>query len=364
MAEDNQELSMEDILSSIKNILSEDENAGKQQEDKKEPEISAPGTESDEAQQPAEMPTAAPSEPETATPAEEDDVFDLSPSMRIEDFANSEEEINLDAELDGISGEPENSQETPEASAAASEEETEELENELTLENTAPAETEEASADDTQGLPEIEPQDEESDPFDVEKTEDAGYRETAYQEEVSEGTDNTREPEIILPTLEEVEAEPYFEADAPQAPVYQQNEEPEKQPEPEPQDVRPASETETRPEKDAVDVSASIISNFAKMFTREKAAEPDIQTEIPAEPVNELGNANRTIEDVVASVIRRIIGDEVSRNWRKGADYDKLAREEIAAQTRQWLDKNLPALVERIVKQEIERVMAKVGDDR
>ena len=143
-----------------------------------------------------------------------------------------------------------------------------------------------------------------------------------------------------------------------------QDEEPEKQPEPEPQDVRPASETETRPEKDAVDVSASIISNFAKMFTREKAAEPDIQTEIPAEPVNELGNANRTIEDVVASVIRRIIGDEVSRNWRKGADYDKLAREEIAAQTRQWLDKNLPALVERIVKQEIERVMAKVGDDR
>ena len=141
MAEDNQELSMEDILSSIKNILSEDENAGKQQEDKKEPEISAPGAESDEAQQPAEMPTAAPSEPETATPAEEDDVFDLSPSMRIEDFANSEEEINLDAELDGISGEPENSQETPEAS----EEETEELENELTLENTAPAETEEAS---------------------------------------------------------------------------------------------------------------------------------------------------------------------------------------------------------------------------
>lgn len=68
-----------------------------------------------------------------------------------------------------------------------------------------------------------------------------------------------------------------------------------------------------------------------------------------------------TIEDVVARVIRSIIGDEVAENWRKSADYDTLAREEIKAQTEKWLNKNLPGLVEKIVKQEIERVMAKVG---
>ena len=363
MAEDNQELSMEDILSSIKNILSEDENSGKQQEEKKEPEISAPGAESDETQTPAETEKAEPSEPETANRVEEDDVLDLSPSMRIEDFANSEEEINLDAELDGISGEPENSQENLEAPAAAFEEEPEEGENELTPEKAVSTETEELPADDAQGLSEIEPQDEESDPFDVEKTENADYRETSYQEEPAKIMESAREPEIILPTLKEVEAEPYFEADAPQAPAYQQDEEPKKQPEPEPRDFRTDSGIEMPAEKNAVDVSASIISNFAKMFTREKAAEPEEQVEA-AEPVRELGSANRTIEDVVASVIRRIIGEEVSQNWRKGADYDKLAREEIAEQTQKWLDKNLPALVERIVKQEIERVMAKVGDDR
>ena len=113
----------------------------------------------------------------------------------------------------------------------------------------------------------------------------------------------------------------------------------------------------------AVDVSASIISNFAKMFSSPEASETREKAvfNLPEEPVHELGNASVTIEDVVARVIRSVIGDEVAENWRKSADYDTLAREEIKAQTEKWLNKNLPGLVEKIVKQEIERVMAKVG---
>ena len=99
------------------------------------------------------------------------------------------------------------------------------------------------------------------------------------------------------------------------------------------------------------------------MFSSEEspAAKASAAIELPEEPVRQLGNASTTIEDVVAKVICSIIGEEVAANWRKFADYDALAREEIKARTESWLNENLPALVEKIVKQEIERVMAKVG---
>ena len=74
-----------------------------------------------------------------------------------------------------------------------------------------------------------------------------------------------------------------------------------------------------------------------------------------------LGTPSKTIEDVVANVISQIIGEEVAANWKNGLDYDELAKKEIAAQTQAWLDKNLSVVVEKVVKQEIERVMAKVG---
>lgn len=82
MAEDKeQDLSMEDILSSIKNILSEDE-------------------------QGKEVPAATPQpEPvaETAavSPEPEEEILELSPAMRITDD-NADTGINLDAELDGL----------------------------------------------------------------------------------------------------------------------------------------------------------------------------------------------------------------------------------------------------------------------
>ncbi|CCZ31029.1 unknown [Proteobacteria bacterium CAG:495] len=131
----------------------------------------------------------------------------------------------------------------------------------------------------------------------------------------------------------------------------------------EPAAAEPAAESKGG---SAVDVSASIISNFAKMFTREHKKEdvPEVPEESDAEPVTALGNGGKTIEGVVADVIRGIIGKEVLENWRRGADYDAYAREEICRQTNQWLNANLPAIVERTVKQEIERVMAKVGSEQ
>ncbi len=42
-------------------------------------------------------------------------------------------------------------------------------------------------------------------------------------------------------------------------------------------------------------------------------------------------------------------------------NFESYAREAVAAQTQAWLDANLPAIVEAVVSKEIERVMAKVG---
>ena len=82
MAEDKeQDLSMEDILSSIKNILSEDE-------------------------QGKEVPAATPqpepvAEAAAVSPEPEEEILELSPAMRITDD-NADTGINLDAELDGL----------------------------------------------------------------------------------------------------------------------------------------------------------------------------------------------------------------------------------------------------------------------
>ena len=114
----------------------------------------------------------------------------------------------------------------------------------------------------------------------------------------------------------------------------------------------------------AVDVSANIISNFAKMFSQEEKIFEEPKIEKQAEAITAIGDGSKTIEDVVGSVIRQIIGEEVAANWKDGLDYNNLAHQEIQRQTKEWLDNNLPIVVEKIVQQEIERVMAKVGNNQ
>lgn len=183
-------------------------------------------------------------------------------------------------------------------------------------------------------------------------------------------------PQAFMDASEVAEPEPAFETSLSEEPVAAEVETlPEPEPVAEEQEIvsepvieEPAAAEPAAESKggSAVDVSASIISNFAKMFTREHKKEdvPEVPEESDAEQVTALGNGGKTIEGVVADVIRGIIGKEVSENWRRGADYDAYAREEICRQTNQWLNANLPAIVERTVKQEIERVMAKVGSEQ
>lgn len=349
MAEDKeQDLSMEDILSSIKNILSEDE-------------------------QGKEVPAATPqpepvAEAAAVSPEPEEEILELSPAMRITDD-NADTGINLDAELDGLPSDgsvftlqedSENTEtsEVPELPVAETANEPETFAAEEVISSDEPEMQEEGEplspAHESVELESVEEvYDDNSDPF--------------YEEPEVE-----RHPQAFIDVPEIAEPEAAFEATPSEEPVVADVE---TLPEPEPLAAeQPEIVSEPVIEKTAaeskggtaVDVSASIISNFAKMFTREHKKEEtlEVPAESDAQPVTALGNGDKTIEGVVADVIRSIIGKEVSENWRRGADYDAYAREEICRQTNQWLNANLPAIVERAVKQEIERVMAKVGSEQ
>ena len=125
------------------------------------------------------------------------------------------------------------------------------------------------------------------------------------------------------------------------------------------------AEPVSAPKTDAADVSANIISNFAKMFAEkapaESVAEAKEEQKIAAAPIKLLGNGSRTIEQVVEDVIKGIIGESVSAELNSSIDIADYAKEEIKAQTKAWLEAKLPSIVEAAVQKEIERVMAKVG---
>lgn len=115
---------------------------------------------------------------------------------------------------------------------------------------------------------------------------------------------------------------------------------------------------------DAADVSADIINNFAKMFAekaQEQAIEPAVEPVVAQPTVTELGNGSKTIEQVVENVIHGIIASAVSEELVKHVDIEAFATQEIKKQIKDWLDAHLPTIVDAAVQKEIERVMAKVG---
>ena len=114
-------------------------------------------------------------------------------------------------------------------------------------------------------------------------------------------------------------------------------------------------------EDTVVDASANIISNFAKMFSHpshdikeEKIITDDIK-------ITSSGDVTKTLEEFVLDSITKVIGKEINNKWNDGADFEVFAKEEIIRQTQAWINNNLPNLVEKVVRQEIERVTAKVS---
>lgn len=350
MAEDNQDMEMEDILSSIKNILEEDE--------QKQALAVHPAAEVDVLD---DVLNAS---------SEVDDILELSPEMRIPEETQPEPpasaeiasdpiaEITAEPAIDPFSvnqmSESDNTSgfkigvedfESDSVFEADYQESTSEIIPEPVAE--VPAEAEELTV-----IPE------------ENAVQDSIYEVEAEPEEVVEA-EITAEPER---TFEQPAAEPEIELEAePEAEEIVETQpavEPEQIPVYEPQQETVVVETASEEKKpaeteDAVDVSANIISNFAKMFSHEEPAAAIVETPVPV--ISAPGNTDKTLEEFVLEAITKVIGKEISSQWNNGAEFKAFAEAEIIRQTKEWLNDNLPLLVEKVVKQEIERVIAKVG---
>lgn len=392
MADENQNTEMEDILSSIKNILEED-NGGLPAEAKV-----APSVETDVVD---DLLNSAP---------EVDDILELSPDMRIEQSSPSateaesvdvslpeiengiadgfnigiedetsdsvfDEALDISAEIEHPlntefeqTAEPEPVVEiadTAEENTAAAVEAVEQTTVDEYLD--APVDNNEATdfviepATFNDAEP---PADEQAEQISVIETEIAPVLatpvvDTPVTDAVFEETADT------FPVIEEVaEQAPVFEEIA-ETPVAEPSVE-ESAPAIEEQETaaiveEPVEQAAEEDKKtDVADVSAGIISNFAKMFAKEEPAAP-VMAEAERVTITSAGNTGKTLEEFVLDSISKVIGQEISRQWNDGAAFKALAEAEINRQTREWINDNLPALVEKVVKQEIERVIAKVG---
>lgn len=377
MAEDNQDMEMEDILSSIKNILEEDE----------------------QKQSPALVLEPEPDvlDDVLSASSEVDDILELSPEMRIKEPETTFEDKNeiTAAEVDPIAAIADEPSVDPfDLPAPATDNSgisigVEDFESDSVFENSYQSIDDEISAEplpEIDSLPEVETIAESELEVDnlpevetialpeiAEQTEPTDFIEAAIDEApLAEETDllaaevpAENEPTEVEPINEtiamEAVAEPMHEADTvDEAEPASYGTEPVYEPiNLEAENSLSSEEPEApKSDDDVADVSANIISNFAKMFSREEVS---VEAEKPAPVITAAGNMGKTLEEFVLEAVIKAIGQEISRQWNDGADFKALAEAEINRQTKEWLNDNLPSLVEKVVKQEIERVIAKVG---
>ena len=330
------ELSMEEILSSIKGILSDTENKSK----------SSPSD----------------AEPETPAPAE-DDVFDLSASMVVENQPAPE----AAAIAEPAAVEPENVPATEHLQAIA-----DQLQNDTIVD----VDAEPIFDSDEINTP--------SDDFSIlSDTEDDSVGE-ASPVSVYDDADPDVVPEMNINNLPDVEDDTSaatddvlgldnisaidvddIEVDS-AAPAHS---EPEDLPIEE--DPYPAikAETSTMPEvkndspaNEPADVSEAIIDNFAQMFNANKPAAPASASVAPSSEATLIGAEAKTVADLVKEVLSASLQPVVEQKLQNiDANILQVLHAEIKAQAKAWVDANLNRVVEDAVKEEIKRVIAKVG---
>ena len=378
--EQQSEMSMEDILSSIKDILEGD---AENQQQKKEENIVEVMPENNNNQAEAEP---------------EDDVFDLSKSMIIEEepvaAENNEEAENITPNLetavsvqaDSLIPEEKAVPEMAEENVAS---EVTLPEDDLSLniddilqsasvvmatdlpdieeEKTPEPEILKAEEEDI-SLPDFSDIDITSEPI-LDEEDEHITASISEPVQVIEEEQETIQENIELPKIADAE----YSIAEPQEDLSQAHTEIPAAIDEDPQDISiPMEQTEIsateeisdkEENKSGVDVSADIINNFAKMFAEKAQEEKEEVSKAAILPANvsELGNGNKTIEQVVEQVIQGIISASVNAEMTKNVDIVAYAQKEIREQTQAWLEANLPAVVEAAVQKEIERVMAKVG---
>lgn len=121
------------------------------------------------------------------------------------------------------------------------------------------------------------------------------------------------------------------------------------------------SEQEKEPasvKEEAIDASANIINNFAKVFAEKRQEQLQTATNTQNSKIGK--SVSSAIEGSnISSLVENAIIEQV-RNCLD-VHFEEIASEIIANQTREWLNNNLASIVEKTVAKEIERVIAKVG---
>ena len=344
-----EELSMEEILSSIKGILSENEN-------------DAPT-----AQASSEPPHSP--EPSQTQPSAEDDVYDLSASMIVEqhpavDTSDPIETVEpVSTEVVSSSPFSERAAEAPASIPEVMPEAPVSLPDSIEVTPIidepyqAPSSPkDEAPLSDVDDLPM--PEDIKSDSDDVLSLDN--LPEVSVDELISSNNASNDDIDDDISDLSALISDdtsadisaadlPYIDGSVKEAEAISQPE------------VKPVDEVKEEVSEPA-DVSEAIIDNFAQMFNANKPSASTSAAVAPSSETTLIGADSKTVADLVKEVLRDSLQPVVEQKLQNiDADILQVLHAEIKAQAKAWVDANLNRVVEDAVKEEIKRVIAKVG---
>ena len=117
--------------------------------------------------------------------------------------------------------------------------------------------------------------------------------------------------------------------------------------------MAPQPEPEPEPEPEPLAPAPAVMAATAEDVPATLAPAMDVERDSPL-------LANDTAESAAASIVglvRTLAADRLTPVHRGGPTIEDLVREEIRPLLKTWLDAHLPALVERLVQNEIERVV-------
>lgn len=336
-------MSMEDILSSIKGILSENE--------KQSPEQTV------QTQAPQEKP--------------EDKVYDLSASMIVEEHqptpkTPTTEIKDADFSIDDL---PMPSADKPEDTAELPEFKLDSPHTEIDVDSEPIFDAEEDSRhlDEISALTPKQPEDSEENSISDEALDELIHSiDENNSDEILEKELPSKEPTSVDEILsqidnegtiqpQEVKPEENTQTEAGAVATKEDNiEEPKSEEKAEPS----AEKTEPKAEKQA-DVPDEIIDNFAAMFNSNNGGAGAVA---PIDSGKKIGDGAQTVEDLIKAVLRESLKPSIEDALTK-IDENMLAeaRAAVEVEAKVWVDKNLTRVVEEVVREEVRRVMAKVG---